>query len=405
MGGMTKKGNNRMHHRNTKLALLALISLVLTNAQPVQAQSGGNNPGVVPPNEKYLGLTYGEWQARWWQALFAIPTPINPFINFGAFGGVDGVVFLAPSYYKAGSYVVDVTISDGTPLFLAVRSNAESSTIEDWPFNGKNEAELRKSVNLYISTYHKNHKASIDGRPVENIDAYRSDSPLFQFGPLPADNLLGAAEGTTAQSVAAGHYLLLTPLSVGQHKVVVSADLGDSDLSLPLDKLEWINCETVFQITVVTNKQPSITLQPQTQMVGVGDQATFTVTANGTLPLSYQWYFNTTPIPSATAPSLTITNVGPQNIGQYSVVVTNISGKANSTPAALWLSKLKMYAGVNVYGPVGSKVEVQYTTNLDSLPVIWTTLTNVTLRTSPEVIIDFDSADKPKRFYRSLPMP
>ena len=33
--------------------------------------------------------------------------------------------------------------------------------------------------------------AVIDGVPVNNLDAYRVESPLFEFGPLPEDNLLG----------------------------------------------------------------------------------------------------------------------------------------------------------------------------------------------------------------------
>src|SRR5262249_3743571 len=45
---------------------------------------------------------------------------------------------------------------------------------------------------------------------------------------------------------------------------------------------------------------PSIITQPANQSVTVGGAANFTVTANGSLPLAYQWSMNGTNISSAT---------------------------------------------------------------------------------------------------------
>ncbi len=81
---------------------------------------------------------------------------------------------------------------------------------------------------------------------------------------------------------------------------------------------------------------PSITSQPADLSVVVGDAATFTVNADGTAPLRYQWYFNTnTPIANATNLSLTILNVQFTNAGTYSVVITNGAGVTNSALATL----------------------------------------------------------------------
>src|SRR2546421_9918059 len=46
---------------------------------------------------------------------------------------------------------------------------------------------------------------------------------------------------------------------------------------------------------------PAITTQPASQMVSVGQTATFTVAATGTAPLRYQWQKNGTAIGGATA--------------------------------------------------------------------------------------------------------
>ena len=89
----------------------------------------------------------------------------------------------------------------------------------------------------------------------------------------------------------------------------------------------------------VTNAAPSITAQPQSQNVAVGNTATFSIAANGTAPLGYQWYFNTnTLITGAVTNSLTIINAQLTNTGTYSVVVTNIIGSVTSAVATLTVS-------------------------------------------------------------------
>jgi len=83
----------------------------------------------------------------------------------------------------------------------------------------------------------------------------------------------------------------------------------------------------------------SITTQPQSQSVAVGSNATFTVTASGATPLSYQWRFNGTAIPGATNTILTLANAQPSNAGSYSVVVSNVAGTVTSASALLTVSQ------------------------------------------------------------------
>src|SRR4051812_1041314 len=40
-------------------------------------QIGSQNPNVHPPCSKPYGLTYGEWSAKWWQWMQAIPLAEN----------------------------------------------------------------------------------------------------------------------------------------------------------------------------------------------------------------------------------------------------------------------------------------------------------------------------------------
>jgi photosystem II stability/assembly factor-like uncharacterized protein len=81
---------------------------------------------------------------------------------------------------------------------------------------------------------------------------------------------------------------------------------------------------------------PIIINQAQSLVVNPGSNATFTVGANGTPPLRYQWFFNGTALGGATNSALVVTNVQAANLGNYSVVVTNLTGGATGSLA--WLS-------------------------------------------------------------------
>jgi len=79
----------------------------------------------------------------------------------------------------------------------------------------------------------------------------------------------------------------------------------------------------------------SITQQPQTQTIFVSQAVTFSVSALGSAPLSYQWLFNGVPIPSATSSVYTLTNTQTSSAGSYSVVVTNPVSSVTSSNALL----------------------------------------------------------------------
>lgn len=80
---------------------------------------------------------------------------------------------------------------------------------------------------------------------------------------------------------------------------------------------------------------PSITNQPQSLTVTQNNNATFTVLAGGTEPLSYQWRFNNTNLAGATTSSYTRNNAQTNDAGNYSVVITNAAGSLTSSNAAL----------------------------------------------------------------------
>jgi hypothetical protein len=81
---------------------------------------------------------------------------------------------------------------------------------------------------------------------------------------------------------------------------------------------------------------PTIATQPADQRVVVGTVATFSVMANGTAPLSYQWQKGQTPISGATASSYTTQAVALTDDGStFQVVVSNSAGSVTSSSAKL----------------------------------------------------------------------
>ncbi len=80
---------------------------------------------------------------------------------------------------------------------------------------------------------------------------------------------------------------------------------------------------------------PRITLQPQSQKVGVGTNINFTAMAVGQIPLAFQWQFNGTNLAGATTSSLAVPSVQIADSGDYVLVVTNTLGLVQSRPATL----------------------------------------------------------------------
>jgi hypothetical protein len=115
--------------------------------------------------------------------------------------------------------VIEITIRQGTPLFFPI-VNSECSVFEG---DGNNEAKLRACANGHVD-HTSGRFAIIDGQPVEGLNNFRADSPLFNWGPLPEGNIFeyvgfDAPAGTTSPSVADGYWLLLHPFSVGRHVI------------------------------------------------------------------------------------------------------------------------------------------------------------------------------------------
>ena len=94
---------------------------------------------------------------------------------------------------------------------------------------------------------------------------------------------------------------------------------------------------TLFKVEFIPGATPpSIVTQPTNLLVHAGDNAAFAVSASGSAPLVYRWYFNTNSlVNNATNSTLTITNAQISDAGVYSVLISNTYGTASSAYATL----------------------------------------------------------------------
>lgn len=82
---------------------------------------------------------------------------------------------------------------------------------------------------------------------------------------------------------------------------------------------------------------PVITKQPVNQTVKPMGSITFSVTASGTAPLSYQWHRSGMTWANWNRRTLTLPAVTVNDVGTYTVTITNAAGSVTSIPATLTL--------------------------------------------------------------------
>jgi uncharacterized repeat protein (TIGR01451 family) len=169
----------------------------------------------------------------------------------------------------------------------------------------------------------------------------------------------------------------------------------------------------VVSVSAVNNL-PSITAPPSNAVAVAGAGALFQVSAAGTAPLSYQWFFDlTNALPGATNAQLTLTNVQVAQAGSYTVAVSNAAGSLTSSPALLRVLVPPVLApgsgAVTVAGAFSvsftSVAGLNYTLEFKALltDVNWTLLSSATATGSGGVIsLQDTNAPQAQRFYRVI---
>ena len=101
------------------------------------------------------------------------------------------------------------------------------------------------------------------------------------------------------------------------------------------DPVNWLAATPTPGRDLIGGTPPIIVTQPSSHTNITTSTTTFSVSANGSEPLFYQWRFNDGNIAGATNATLLLTNLAVEDAGQYSVVVLNSAGSMESGAATL----------------------------------------------------------------------
>ena len=190
-------------------------------------------------------------------------------------------------------------------------------------------------------------------------------APLRGFAPAitnePVDETVTAGQTATFSVAASGtdplsyqwYFNTNTLLSGAASSSLEIADAQSSDAggySVVVTNAYGSVTSAVAMLTVA-GAAPVILTQPANQTIMVGQDSTFTVSASGSAPLAYQWYYNTnTPLPAGTNSSLLVANAQTNDAGAYLVIVSNSLGSATSTVATLTVSATLLPSTYNLTG-------------------------------------------------------
>jgi hypothetical protein len=234
------------------LVLAVLAVLLVPTGAVAEPKNVGNlgNASIAPSQSRFRGLSYSEWSAAWFQWVFSLPVTDHPLFDTAdcSAGQTGNVWFIDGTHGTAfpedGRHC---TIPAGTALFLAVAArNSDNEgcaglTIQRTAFS---ELELREFARDFLNGFLGTRAVVIDGVAVEGLpecdpetpetcnSPYRVQSPVFDYIVPAVNNILVADDGdcykspprpntpyTARGAVADGVYVLIKPLSVGQHTI------------------------------------------------------------------------------------------------------------------------------------------------------------------------------------------
>lgn len=205
------------------------ITLIIAIGAAVIAAPLAHAQSVVPRDGIARGSTTAQWAARWWQWALSVPEASNPAADATgedcAVGQAGPVWFLAGTFAGATTVTRACTVPRNRYLFFPILSGVFGSAVFDCepsvPGVLCNLTTLRKAAGGALNNVTL--AASIDGVAIPALSGYRvaTDDFLLTF---PEGAVFGIPEGTYSPQVADGYWLMLRPLSAGDHTVTFSGE-------------------------------------------------------------------------------------------------------------------------------------------------------------------------------------
>jgi hypothetical protein len=248
------------------------------------------------------GAAHGQLKLDWSNGVFQVNSPrsqgVSGFLNHLPGIDLDDVTIASSNEFGA----VLVISLDGLPIAQSQEILIQAMT-EDNPYHWQEQDQVFTNNNVVYN-----------GKKILSLGQ-------------PPMNVVNIAGSVTLRGLGQGHAFQAKVLDENGYVRGPGASQvfgPDLQVSLPTNSL--------YMVLLLP---PTIASQSQSQAVMEGSNVLFSVSAGGTLPLSYQWQFNANPLPGETDPTLRLESVQAAQAGNYSVVVTNAAGVTNSAVVVL----------------------------------------------------------------------
>jgi hypothetical protein len=174
---------------------------------------------------------------RWWEWALETPASENPLTDttgqFAAVNQSGRVWFLAGN--PGGTTVRTITAPSGKALFFPIVNvfDVEDAIIAGGVklFLVPQPVQLAQMFVSNVIATATGLSCEVDGSPVQITAANLEQSTPFSVR-LPDDNILGVPAGVYFPAVDSGYYVLLPPLSAGQHTIHWAGSITFFSLSL-----------------------------------------------------------------------------------------------------------------------------------------------------------------------------
>jgi hypothetical protein len=191
------------------IAALVAFAAGVANAKPK------NTIRIIQPDERYLGKTYPEWAAVFWQWMLGLPLEGHPVVDDGLFdfsAGQSGKVWFWAS--PEGTITRTVTLPEGRAFLLSLR-DVDTSSLEGAALLRRQLRTTAVQLCLVCGSH--------CGRILHRRRCPRRFDPLSLLNSAIriycADSFYFGATGGTGTAVGDGYFLIFPDLPRGRHTI------------------------------------------------------------------------------------------------------------------------------------------------------------------------------------------